>query len=212
MQLKICEIYQTLMVESTYMGLPCILIRFSGCNLSCSYCDTQYAESDYYFTTKGEIKKYISKYYPKRILISGGEPLKQEHTPSFISALLKEDYQIVLETNGSLDVSMIEPEVIKIMDLKCPGSGECTSNLFKNLEYLTDKDEIKFVLSDDTDFEWAVSILKQYNLMERFEILFSPVVHLLKPSTLSEWIQKEELDVRLQIQLHKNIWGDKRGV
>ncbi|MGA1824062.1 MAG: 7-carboxy-7-deazaguanine synthase QueE [bacterium] len=194
------------------MGLPCVLIRLSGCNLSCSYCDTQYAESDYYFSTVREIKSTISHYYPKRILISGGEPLKQEQTPSFISALLKEDYQIVLETNGSLDVSMIEPEVIKIMDLKCPGSGECKSNLFKNLEYLTDNDEIKFVLSDETDFKWAVSIIKQYDLMERFEILFSPVANLLPPSTLSHWIQKEELDVRLQIQLHKNIWGDQRGV
>ncbi|MGA1867811.1 MAG: radical SAM protein [bacterium] len=194
------------------MGLPCTLIRLSGCNLRCSYCDTLYAQSEYYFTTVGEIKDSLSKYYPKRILITGGEPLHQESTPYFISALLQEDYQIILETNGSLDVSMIEPDVIKIMDLKCPGSGECEHNLYKNLDYLTEKDEIKFVISDKVDFEWVTSIIKEYDLQERFEILLSPAAHRVSPSTLSEWIQRDHLDVRLQIQLHKIIWGDKRGV
>jgi len=212
MQLKICEIYQTLIGESTYSGLPCILIRLGGCNLNCRYCDTKYAKHEYHHETLEEILATISNYYPKRILITGGEPLLQDSFIFFISFLQKQGYQILLETNGSIDISAIDPEVIKIMDIKCPGSGECDKNKFLNINYLNNNDEIKFVLSDKADFLWAISIIEKYHLIGRFKILFSPVTHCLPPKKLCKWILEKKLDVRIQLQLHKIIWGDRRGI
>ena len=212
MQIKISEIYQTLIGESTYSGMPCILIRLGGCNLNCSYCDTKYAKLEYNIKSFEEIRSNISNYYPKLILLTGGEPLFQDSTPSFISFLKKHGYKILLETNGSLDISILDPDVIKIMDIKCPSSGEYHKNRFLNIDNLTQNDEIKFVIGDNKDFLWAISIIEKYHLIGRFKILFSPVTHCLSPQCLAKWILEKRLDIRLQLQLHKIIWGNKRGV
>ena len=212
--LNISEIFCSIQGESTYAGLPCIFIRLAGCNLRCNYCDTTYSyESEITLSTNDIITK-IQEYDPiKLVEITGGEPLLQTEVFQLFESLYKNGHTILLETNGSISLKDVPEYVIKIVDVKCPGSGEENSFLLENLEYINkEKDEIKFVLSDNFDYNWAKDFLMKYQLSD-YKILFSPVSDKLDPQDLAKWITEDKLPVRMQLQLHKIIWDkDKRGV
>ncbi len=212
--LNISEIFCSIQGESTYTGLPCIFIRLAGCNLRCDYCDTTYSyESDIPLSID-DIITTIQEYDPiKLVEITGGEPLLQPEVFQLIELLHKNGNTILLETNGSILLRSVPEFVIKIVDVKCPGSGEENSFLLENLEYINkEKDEIKFVLSDNFDYNWAKDFVMKYNLKD-YEILFSPVSEKLEPQDLAKWITEDKLPVRMQLQLHKMIWDkNKRGV
>jgi 7-carboxy-7-deazaguanine synthase len=208
----VCEIYETLMGESGGMGWPCTLIRMGGCNLNCTYCDTRYARHEHQKVALQGILDEVRNPYPHHVLVTGGEPLIQKGMPKLLESLTDRGHKLYLETNGSLDVRHIDPRVVKVMDLKTPSSGEEKKNLYKNLKHLNPRDEIKFVIADQRDFLWAKKILERYPIQKLATVLFSPVYGLLGPGRLAEWILEEELEVRFQVQLHKILWGEKRGV
>jgi 7-carboxy-7-deazaguanine synthase len=215
MSLKINEIFYSVQGESTYAGLPCVFIRLSGCNLRCSYCDTQYAYDDGTILEISDILKRIKKYQCRLIEITGGEPLLQEQTPKLIDTLLGSDFTVLLETNGSQNISKVNRKCIKILDIKCPSSGAADQNDLDNIQRLSKGDEIKFVIGDQNDFDFAKKILWDIRAagFQKQTVLFSAVFGKLLPGVLAEWILKDKLDVRLQLQIHKYIWNpEKRGV
>ena len=215
MPLKINEIFYSLQGESSFAGHPCVFIRLAGCNLRCSYCDTSYAYDEGIALETGEIIKQVERYQCPLVEVTGGEPLIQRETPNLILRLLEKGYQVLLETNGSQDISPIDPRCVRILDIKGPSSGETEKNDFKNLERLTEKDEIKFIIGDRTDYEYAKEILILISLMtsRRNPVHFSPLFGKMPFQTLTEWILKDHLPVRLHLQLHKLIWpGETRGV
>lgn len=212
--LKIAEIFCSLQGESTWAGLPCIFIRLAGCNLRCSYCDTKYAYIEKFKMSSDEVLDEIKKYSPiKLVEITGGEPLLQEEIYELCEKLHTQDYKILLETNGSLLLKNVPKFVHKIVDIKCPSSGECESFKQENLQFLNrETDEIKFVLANRADYDFACKKKSEYSL-EGYEILFSTVFGKLPPAMLAKWIIADRLSVRLQLQLHKYIWSQhKRGV
>lgn len=209
--LRITEIFYSLQGESNTVGLPTVFIRLTGCPLRCVYCDTAYA-----FTggNKIEINAVIAEaeqYGTRYITVTGGEPLAQPGCLELITQLLDKGYIVSLETSGALDVSKVDPGVVKVMDLKTPSSGELSSNLYQNIEYLTAKDQVKFVIGNDEDYDWSKAILIEYDLPNRCEILFSPVMGQQNPTELAEKILKDRLPVRFQLQLHKILWDDAQG-
>ncbi len=210
--LRICEIYETIMGESSASGWPCILIRMGGCNLNCSYCDTLYAFTEHKEFLLDEIIEKVRDAYPRRVLITGGEPLIQEGTSVLVKYLLEEGYKLYLETNGSLDITSIDSRVVRIMDLKCPASGQSHKNHYQNLEHMTPQDEVKFVICNIEDFLWAKDIIEIHRIQDNMTCLFSPVEKFLEPKILAEWILREKLEARFQLQLHKALWGEKRGI
>jgi 7-carboxy-7-deazaguanine synthase len=212
LSLDICEIYETLMGEGGCSGYPSTIVRLGGCNLDCTYCDTKYALHDHRKLSLDKILNRVRSPYPHHVLVTGGEPLIQPGTPRLLKCLLEKGHKVCLETNGSLDVSSIDPQVVKVIDLKCPTSGQEDKNRYQNLKHLTPQDEIKFVIADRRDFLWARKILEKYSIQNRVTVLFSPVERDLEPRVLAEWILREELEVKFQIQLHKILWGEKRGV
>ncbi len=212
--LSVTEIFLSIQGESTYAGLPCIFIRLSGCNLRCSYCDSTYTYGEGTDYTIDKILEEVTSYAPiKLVEITGGEPLLQNDVYELISDLRDRDYSILLETNGTIDIAHVPYYVTSIVDVKCPSSGCSDCFVLSNLhEIHKDHDEIKFVLSDKQDYQWALAFLEKYHLWEH-KILFSCVHGSLEPSTLAEWIIQDKIPVRLQIQLHKLLWHpDKRGV
>ena len=211
--INLSEIFFSIQGESSFAGFPCIFIRFAGCNLRCNYCDTKFAYETEFSMEISEIMKTIDKYSPVKLVeITGGEPLLQPQIYDLISALLKKKYRILLETNGSVNLQKVPAEVIKIVDVKCPGSGEGNSFLMENLKFLNPSDEIKFVLSDRNDYDWAKNFVERYKLNGR-KILFSPVFGKVNPAELAKWILQDKLPVRMQLQLQKYIWNPKkRGV
>ena len=212
--LKINEIFLSIQGESTYTGLPCIFIRLSGCNLNCIYCDTGEHEKVNYTLNAKDVVKHLKKFDPIRNLeITGGEPLLQSDIYELITELHKEDYRILLETNGSVDLKNVPSYVKKIVDVKTPGSGHGNSFLLSNLGYLDlSHDNLKFVLSGRDDYEWAKSFIIK-NRLSGDNILFSAVYERNILQDLSKWIIDDRLDVRLQLQIHKFIWSsDKKGV
>ena len=212
--LKLSEIFGSLQGESTYAGLPCIFIRLAGCNLRCSYCDTKYAYSVKFQMNNDQILQKLQKYTPVKLVeITGGEPLAQVEVYHLMQKLHARDYKILLETNGSLPLKQVPQFVHKIVDIKCPGSGEADSFKEINLRFLDkNTDEIKFVLASKEDYEFARRKISEYNLAG-YEILFSTVFGKLQPAKLAKWITEDKLPVRLQLQLHKYIWSpDKKGV
>jgi len=211
MELKITELFYSIQGESSYIGLPCIFIRVCECNLRCHYCDTKYAYHEGKYYSIQEIMRFVSKYHTKLVTITGGEPLLQPSVVSLTDCLLEKGYVVLVETNGSLPINVFSPKVIRIMDIKCPGSGMSNFMDWKNIDYLTVKDEVKFVLSDRDDYDWAKEIILKYQLQRRCQVLFSPVFKKLSLSTLAEWILTDQIFVRLQPQLHKIIWGEIRG-
>lgn len=212
--LRVNEIFYSLQGESTFAGLPCVFIRLSGCSLRCIYCDTRYAEDEPGMDRDIEsILAETGEFGCKLVEVTGGEPLEAEGTPELLSALVGKGYSVLLETNGTLPLRGIPSEVTIIMDIKCPSSGFSDKVHWANLELLAPKDEIKFVLSDENDYQWAARILKKYSLSQRHAVLFSPAFPGLKPRSLAEWILRDRLPVRLQLQIHRIIWGEKkRGV
>lgn len=210
--LRVNEIFYSIQGESTRAGLPCVFIRLTGCNLRCAWCDTRYAYE------KGEdlsIRQILEKVavYPCRLVeITGGEPLLQEKTPELAGALTEAGYTVLVETNGSLPVAVLPEAAVRIMDIKCPSSGESEQLLMENLEALRPDDEIKCVIADRMDYEWAAALIRENRLEGRCRILFSPVESRLMLSDLASWILEDGIHVRLQPQLHKTIWpGEERG-
>ncbi|MEW5693372.1 MAG: radical SAM protein [Candidatus Hydrogenedentota bacterium] len=206
-QIIISEIFYSILGESSYQGLPFIIIRLAGCNLKCSYCDTVYAQGFEKGRKIGfeEIYQEIKEYKVKRVLITGGEPLLQTETLKLINYLLNLNYFVLLETNGSLSLKKLPENVIKIVDVKCPGSGEGKSFLKENLKYLHFRDQLKFVISNRSDFEFAINFIRKNKLAHKVEISFSPAYNILSAFDLACWILESKEDIYLNIQLHKII-------
>ncbi len=212
--IQLYEIYASIQGESTYAGLPCVFIRTAGCNLRCRYCDTDYAFEPKFGMEIEEIVGRIEQYAPIRLVeITGGEPLCQEETIALMKRFIDEGYRVLLETNGSVLLKDVPDDVHIIMDVKCPGSWEQDSLLEDNLLWLKpDRDEIKYVLTDRFDYEYAIEFIRRYNLMN-YTNLLSPVLGELDPEELAGWIMDDKPPVRLQLQLHRIIWDpDRQGV
>ncbi len=211
--MRINEIYHSVQGESRFAGLPCVFVRTTGCNLRCVWCDTEYAFHEGQQMTVDEIVQSVQKFNCKLIEITGGEPLLHKETPALATRLLDLGYEVLLETSGERDISCVDSRVIRIMDLKCPGSGESAANRWENIEYLTLRDEVKFVVSDRADYDWAVAAIRKYDLEQRTNLLMSPVFGKVEPVELVDWILQDGLDVRFQLQLHKIVWPpEQRGV
>ena len=209
--LRITEVFYSLQGESNTVGLPTVFIRLTGCPLRCSYCDTAYAFSGGEKQTLSSIVEQVDQFNAKYITVTGGEPLAQPACHDLMVQLLDKGYVVSLETSGAIDIAPVDPRAVKVMDLKTPSSLEMDKNIYQNIEYLSAQDQVKFVIADDKDYEWSKSILRQYNLENRCEILFSPVMGEMNPTVLAESIIKDNLPVRFQIQLHKYLWDDAQG-
>jgi 7-carboxy-7-deazaguanine synthase len=215
--LDLAEIFYSIQGESTYAGLPCIFIRMAGCNLRCSYCDTRYAYTPRLTLKIEQILQQIKKYSPVQLVeVTGGEPLIQEGSYALLQALVSPKshqaakYKVLLETNGSILLDRIPTEVIKIVDIKTPGSGMADKMVWENISFLNSHDEIKFVITDRADFDWALEKIDEYKLL-RFNLLFSSSYGNLPLGTLAQWILKAKIPVRLQPQLHKMISYPTKG-
>lgn len=211
MALLINEIFYSIQGESLYNGLPCVFVRLAGCNLRCSYCDTRYAYEEGSKMELAEIFQKVASYRCPLIEITGGEPLLQDDTPLLISELLEKEYEVMMETNGTFDISMVDKRCITIVDIKCPTSGESDKNDLENLKRLNQKDQAKFVIGSREDYEYAKNITKLISpeLPEK-NILFSPVFGKIACAELAKWILEDNLNIRLHLQLHKIIWPDKQ--
>lgn len=215
MALNVNEIFYSIQGESSYAGRPCVFIRLTGCNLRCAYCDTRYAYDDGKKMDVPLIIDKIASYNCPLVEITGGEPLLQEETSQLVEFLLDSNYEILLETNGSQDISMIDNRCVRIIDIKCPSSGEKGSNDLNNLNRLTEKDEVKFVIGDREDYLYAREILNliEQRVSEKITIHFSPWFNKIEPKELANWILSDHLNVRLHLQLQKYIWApEQRGV
>jgi 7-carboxy-7-deazaguanine synthase len=211
-RLRITEIFFSLQGESTRVGLPTVFVRLTGCPLRCSWCDTAYAFSGGQLRTLEEILAEVARYGAHYVCVTGGEPLAQKDCLPLLEALCDAGYSVSLETSGALDISHVDPRVSRIMDLKAPGSGEVARNRLENLACLTAADEIKIVLADEADYLWACERIAQNALTERCTVLLSPVQGQLAPGELAGWILRDRLSVRMQLQMHRIIWGDRAGV
>lgn len=209
--LRITEIFHSLQGESNTVGLPTVFIRLTGCPLRCVYCDTAYAFTGGQKISIDAVIAEAEQYATQYITVTGGEPLAQPGCLELMSRLLDKGYRVSLETSGALDVSAVDPRVVKVMDLKTPGSGELSKNLYQNIDHLTEKDQVKFVIGNDEDYDWSKTILTEYDLPNRCEILFSPVMGQQNPTTLAEKILQDRLPVRFQLQLHKILWDNAQG-
>lgn len=211
--MKINEIFKSIQGETSYVGIPCIFIRITGCNLRCSYCDTTYAYEDGTEMSIKSILKRISEFETKLVCVTGGEPLSNRDTPLLIKELLDKNYTVLVETNGSYDIRLIPQKAIKIMDIKCPDSNMTHSMYWQNIDYLTKLDEVKFVLNSQKDYEWAKQVIRKYNLAKITNILIGTVFGKISTRSIAQWILEDNLDVRFQLQLHKYIWDPRlRGV
>jgi len=211
-QLKIFEIFYSLQGESSRVGLPTIFIRLSGCPMRCHYCDTAYAFQGGVMMDIDDIMEIIKKYNTHYVTVTGGEPLAQKEVLSLLKVLADQNYDVSLETGGGISIKEVDPRIKIILDIKTPESGEEKKNHWENLNLIHAKDEIKFVLCSREDYDWAKKILDQYKLTEKCHVLFSPVYQKLNTTDLGNWILQDQLPVRLQIQLHKLLWGEKPGV
>jgi len=210
-RLRITEIFYSLQGEARSVGCPTVFIRLTGCPLRCGYCDTSYAFQGGEWNTLDDILQEVTRYNTRHVTVTGGEPLAQKPCLNLLSRLCDAGYQVSLETSGALDVSAVDSRVVKVMDIKTPGSGEVDKNLDSNLQYLSSQDQVKFVMSDRQDYDWAVALLQQHALADKCEVLFSPVHGQLEARQLADWILADQLPVRFQIQLHKLLWGDEPG-
>ncbi len=209
--LKISEIFHSLQGESSRVGLPTVFVRLTGCPLRCTWCDTEYAFTGGKNMGIAEVMARVAQYGCDTVCVTGGEPLAQRACLDLLSALCAAGYSVSLETGGALDLTDVDPRVSKIMDLKAPGSGESEKNRWQNLDLLTRRDEIKFVLASEADYEWAKTVMRERKLDAICPVLFSPVAGQLEPAQLAGWILRDRLPVRFQLQLHKLLWGAERG-
>ena len=210
-RLRITEIFHSLQGESRSAGLPTVFVRLTGCPLRCRYCDTAYAFSGGSTMGVDEILAEVAGHACRRVCVTGGEPLAQKHCRALLTALCDGGYRVSLETSGALDIHGIDPRVSVVMDLKTPSSGEQARNRMDNLALLRAEDQLKFVIGDREDYEWARDVLAGAELDAGCERLFSPCHGQLEPRQLAEWILRDRLEARLQLQLHKYLWGDVPG-
>lgn len=209
--LRITEIFYSLQGESTRVGLPTVFIRLTGCPLRCTYCDTAYAFSGGQNMDIAAILQEVARYPVRYVTVTGGEPLAQKNCPLLLQALCDAGYEVSLETGGALDVSAVDARVMKVVDIKTPASGEVEKNLWGNLDKLNQRDEIKFVLCDEADYAWAKQVLQERGLPDKCTVLFSPAQGQLSASNLADWVLRDHLPVRMQVQLHKILWGNVPG-
>lgn len=210
-RLRITEIFFSLQGESRSSGYTTVFIRLTGCPLRCEYCDTAYAFKGGEWFTLDEILTEVKKYNTKYITVTGGEPLAQKRCIDLLQQLCDEGYDVSLETSGALDISQVDRRVSRVMDLKTPASKEESKNLYSNIDLLTEHDQLKFVICDSNDYEWAVNKINEYDLTSRCEVFFSSSHQQLKPQQLADWIIADQLAVRFQMQLHKYLWDDEPG-
>lgn len=210
-RLRLTEIFYSLQGETRTVGLPTVFVRLTGCPLRCQYCDTAYAFQGGTWHTLDEILAEVANYGAQYVTVSGGEPLAQKDCLPLLKALCDVGYEVSLETSGAIDIGQVDPRVVKVVDIKTPDSLEASRNLWPNLDYLLPHDQVKFVLCSRADYEWSKSVLFEHRLAEKCQILFSPSHEQLPPGQLADWILEDKLPVRLQIQLHKYLWGDVRG-
>lgn len=211
LQLRINEIFYSLQGETSRIGLPTVFIRLTGCPLRCDYCDTTYAFSGGRNMSVADILKQVEKSGPRYVTVTGGEPLAQKNCLPLLTALCDAGYQVSLETSGALDIGGVDARVMRVVDIKTPASGEVEKNRWQNLPLLKPHDEIKIVLCDENDYLWARQILDQYHLSEICEVVFSPAHGTLSATQLAEWILRDHLPVRMQLQLHKLLWDNTPG-
>ncbi|MCM3881500.1 MAG: 7-carboxy-7-deazaguanine synthase QueE [Vicinamibacterales bacterium] len=206
--LTINEIFHSIQGESTYAGKPCVFVRLTGCDLRCSWCDTPYAFTEGQKMSVDAVLQQIDKYGTPLVEVTGGEPLLQEDVYPLMERLLEAGRTVLLETGGQIDISRVPGAVVKVMDVKCPASGEAAKNEWANIDRLGSRDQVKFVIEGRGDYEFARDIVRRHALERRCAaVLFSPVHGVLDPKALSEWILEDRLPVRLQLQIHKHIWG-----
>lgn len=209
--LRITEIFHSLQGETSRAGLPTVFIRLTGCPLRCRWCDTEYAFSGGTTRSLDDILAEVARYDCATVCVTGGEPLAQKACLPLLSALCDAGYSVSLETSGALDIGAVDPRVSRIVDLKAPGSGEVERNLPGNIPLLTPHDEVKLVLSDEADYQWAKAQIAEHQLTARCPVLLAPVQGQLAPADLAAWILRDRLPVRMQVQLHKIIWGNEPG-
>lgn len=209
--LRISEIFFSLQGETSRVGLPTVFVRLTGCPLRCVWCDTTYAFTGGQTRSQGQVLAEVAQYQPTYVCVTGGEPLAQKACLSLLTALCDEGYSVSLETSGALDIAAVDARVSRIVDLKTPGSGEAARNRWSNLELLTRHDELKVVIADRADYDWAVQKISANAAFERCPVLFAPVQGELAPALLAQWILDDRLPVRLQLQQHKIIWGNVPG-
>ena len=206
MSLKVNEIYFSIQGESSYAGLPCVFVRLTGCNLRCVWCDTEYAFYEGEWKSLDQIVAEIVQFGCQLVELTGGEPLLQKESFALVDKLVEAGFNLLIETGGSISLEKLNPAAIKIMDLKCPGSKMAHKNYWENIDYLTPKDEVKFVLTDRADYDWAVDIMRKYQLNKKANVLFSTAFGAIEPIKVVEWILQDKLPVRFQLQMHKFIW------
>jgi len=211
-KLTVNEIFFSLQGESSHMGRPCAFVRLTRCNLRCRYCDTAYAFTEGREMTIAEIVEQLDRYPTRLVEVTGGEPLLQPDVHVLVRLLLDSGREVLIETGGSLDITPVDPRAVLVYDIKCPESGMSSHNLWANLERLRPHDEIKFVITDRADYEWAREVVRFHDLARGHPVLFSPVWQVMDATALAGWILEDGLLVRMQIQLHKLLWGERRGV
>lgn len=209
--LRITEIFLSLQGESTTVGLPTVFVRLTGCPLRCQYCDTEYAFTGGEWKSLSEIIEQVASYNVQHVTVTGGEPLAQRGCLDLLTQLCDAGFQVSLETSGALSVEEVDPRVVKVMDIKTPGSGEVERNSFENLNFITSQDQIKFVICNRLDYEWAKKLIEKHQITEKCEVLMSPSYSQLEGRQLADWIVEDKLPVRFQLQLHKILWGDQPG-
>ena len=210
--MRVTEIFFSIQGESSHAGRPCVFVRLTGCNLRCSWCDSEYTFTGGDRMTIDEVLERVRSYGCRLVEVTGGEPLAQSEAFDLIARLCDEEYEVLIETSGSIDITPVDRRAKLILDIKCPGSGEVERNLWSNLDELRPHDEIKFVIADRADYEWAKSVIEQKQL-SRWTVLISPVWGIMDMKALAEWMLADRLSARFQTQLHKHIWGaDVHGV
>lgn len=209
-RLKITEIFASIQGESDLVGWPTVFVRLTGCPLRCRWCDTPYSFHGGQWFEFDAIVDEVRRLGPRRVCVTGGEPLAQKRCLALLTRLCDEGFTVSLETSGAISIAEVDPRVIKVVDFKAPGSAEMDRNLWANIDHLRSHDQIKIVIADRTDFDWAMAELRARRL-DRWQLLFSPVWNELHPSELAAWILEARAPVRLQVQLHKYLWGEEPG-
>ena len=209
MTLNITEIFYSLQGEAREVGIPTVFVRLTGCPLRCNYCDTAYAFKGNNPLSIEQILSEIAKYKTHYVCVTGGEPMAQSNCLHLLDTLIEKEYKVSMETSGSIDISKVNKNVSIVMDLKTPSSTEQHQNRYENIPLLENKDQLKFVIASRPDFDWCCGILEDYEILS--DVLFSPVYESLRPAELADWILEKQLNVRLQVQLHKILWGDEKG-
>ena len=210
-RLRITEIFHSLQGESLTAGCPTVFIRLTGCPLRCGYCDTAYAFKGGEWMGLDEILAQVASYETPYVTVTGGEPLAQKPCLDLLHDLCDAHYKVSLETSGALDISRVDPRVVRVMDLKTPGSGEVERNLYANIECLQQPDQVKFVICNRVDYQWALDVIAEHTLNERCEVLFTPCYGQQDATELADWVLQDKIPVRMQIQLHKYLWGNVPG-